>query len=100
VYQCCIDKSLNGLLNKFVSSRRPYMAQLNSFNCNAMNIHIHTHRFSSLKSSLEVTKSYTVSLLLLDHMMDSHFLFSAVTLAILDDKFVLVLEPIFSSLSF
>jgi hypothetical protein len=90
-----MDRSLNSGLNKSVSSRRPYMAQLNSFNCNAMNIHTYSHRFSLLKSSLEAGKSYTISLLLLDHMMDSHCLFLAVILVILDDKFVLLLEPPF-----
>jgi hypothetical protein len=62
-----------------------------------MNIHIDTHGFSPLKSSLEASESYTVSLLLLflDHMMVMYCLFSAVILVIPDDKFLLVLEPPF-----
>jgi hypothetical protein len=54
-----------------------------------MNIHIYTHRFSLLKSSLEADKSYAVSLFL-DYLMISNCLFSAVIRVILDDKFVLV----------
>jgi hypothetical protein len=54
---------------------------------------MYTHRFSPLKSSLEASQSYTVSLfLIIDHMMASHCLFSAVILVFLNEKCLLVLD--------